>query len=272
MRFVTVNGEDAAVCSVLDRGLQFGDGLFETMLCVDGAAVDLEEHWLRLQEGCGRLGIQCPDIRREVNAAIARWGTPRAVAKLVVTRGSTERGYRCAASVRPNWVLTLSDAPKHPLAHGSGGVAVKLCRTRVSLEDPQLAGVKHLNRLAQVLARREWEDEYHDGLMTDPGGRLIEGCTTNLFLVAGGTVRTPDLTACGVRGIVRQKVLDHAKASGIPCEVTQLGLQELERADEVFLTNSVFGVVPVGAVDGTKYGVGPVTARLMRELCQGVYF
>ncbi|OJH34837.1 aminodeoxychorismate lyase [Cystobacter ferrugineus] len=272
MRFVTVNGEDSAVCSVLDRGLQFGDGLFETMLCVGGAPVDFPEHWARLDEGCRRLGIECPDIRREVTAAIARWGAPRAVAKLVVTRGSTERGYRCAPSVRPNWILTITDAPKYPLAHEDRGVAVKLCRTLVSLDDPQLAGLKHLNRLPQVLARREWDDEYHDGLLTDHGGHLVEGCTSNLFLVADGALRTPDLTACGVRGIVRQKVLDHSKAIGIRCEVTTLKLRDLEHADEVFLTNSVYGIVPVGSVDGMRYRIGPTTARLLKDLCQGVYF
>jgi len=272
VRFVTVNGEDSAVCSVLDRGLQFGDGLFETMLCVDGAAYNSEEHWTRLQEGCHRLGIVCPEILDRVTAAICKWGAPRAVAKLIVTRGSTDRGYRCAPSVRPNWMLTISDAPEHPLSRGNEGVAVKLCRTRTSLDDPRLAGLKHLNRLSQVLARQEWDTEYHDGLMADYGGRIIEGCTSNLFLVVSGTLRTPDLTTCGVRGIVRQKILDHSSAQGIPCEVTTLGMPEIERADEVFLTNSIYGILPVSSIDGTKFRTGPTTERLLKELCQNVYF
>ncbi|MBL9043167.1 MAG: aminodeoxychorismate lyase [Myxococcales bacterium] len=272
VQFVTVNGADSTVCSVLDRGLQFGDGLFETMLCVSGTPVDFAEHWVRLAEGCRRLGIDCPAIQRDVTAAVARQGAPKAVAKLIVTRGSTERGYRCVPSVRPNWILTITDAPEHPLAHGNEGVAVKLCRTRVSLDDPQLAGLKHLNRLPQVLARREWDTEYHDGLLADHGGRIVEGCTSNLFLVAQGTLRTPDLTACGVRGIVRQKVLDHSIALGIPCEVTTLGLREIERAEEVFLTNSVYGIVPVSAIEDMRYRLGPMTMRLMKDLCRDVYY
>ena len=272
MRFVTVNGEESAVCSVFDRGLQFGDGLFETMLCVDGVAVDFAEHWARLRESCQRLGIVCPVIQDEVTAAICKWGVPRAVAKLIVTRGSTDRGYRCTPSVRPNWMLTITDAPEHPLSQDNEGVAVKLCRTRTSLDDPQLAGLKHLNRLCQVLARQEWETEYHDGLMADHNGRIIEGCTSNLFIVVRGTLRTPDLTTCGVRGIVRQKILNHSNTVGIPCEVTTLKMQKIERADEVFLTNSVYGIVPVRAIDGVKFRIGPLTEHLLKELCRNVYF
>jgi 4-amino-4-deoxychorismate lyase len=272
VRFITVNGEDSALCSALDRGLQFGDGLFETMLCVGGVPVDFAEHWARLAEGCRRLGIECPVIQREVNAAIASWGVPRAVAKLIVTRGSTERGYRCPPSVRPNWMLTIADPPEHPLAQGSEGVTVKLCRTRVSLDDPQLVGLKHLNRLPQVLARREWDTEYHDGLLADHQGRIVEGCMSNLFIVSDGILRTPELTACGVHGIVRKKVLDYSRTIGIPCEETALTLREIERADEVFLTNSVYGIVPVGAIDTAKYRMGPLTGRLLKDLCRGVYF
>lgn len=272
MRFVTVNGEDSAVCSVLDRGLQFGDGLFETMLCVKGTAVDFAEHWVRLQEGCRRIGIVCPAVQDEVTAAISKWGVPRAVAKLIVTRGSTDRGYRCVPSVRPNWMLTIADAPEHPLSGGYEGVAVKLCRTLTSTDDPRLAGLKHLNRLPQVLARQEWDTEYHDGLMADHSGRIIEGCASNLFIVVDGTLRTPDLTTCGVRGIVRQKVIDHSMTHGIPCEVTMVRIRDVERADEVFLTNSVYGIVPVRSIDDMKFRTGPITQRLLNDLCRNVFF
>ncbi|WP_052688200.1 aminotransferase class IV [Xanthomonas sp. MUS 060] len=104
------------------------------------------------------------------------------MAKLIVTRGSTERGYRCALAVAPNWVLSLNEALTLTRAQCETGFAVKMCQTRLS-QDPQLAGIKHLNRLPQVLARREWELEYQDGLLMDTAGRLVEGCTSNLFLV-----------------------------------------------------------------------------------------
>ncbi|WP_437677702.1 aminodeoxychorismate lyase [Sorangium sp. So ce131] len=267
-----VNSVNVGLCSVFDRGLQFGDGLFETMLCLDGAPNNFEQHWERLSNGCVRLGIGCPDVRMEVLAAVRDWGRQRAVAKLIVTRGSSERGYRCAKDVAPNWVLTIGDAPNISKAFYEAGVSVRICRTRLSVEDEQLAGLKHLNRLPQVLARREWEDEYHDGLMMNHLGHVVEGCSSNLFLVSGGTLRTPDLNACGVRGIVRQIVLDYATRVGIPCEVTSTVAGDVEQADEVFLTNSVYGVLPVRAVDARKYAIGGTTRRILSELCSGVYF
>jgi 4-amino-4-deoxychorismate lyase len=268
MRYCAVNGVASDVCSVQDRGLQYGDGLFETVLCVQGVAVNFVEHWARLEDGCRRLGIACPDIQRDVRDAIARWGGARAVAKLVVTRGSTARGYRCPPSVPATWILTIHDAPRPPVAGDADGVAVKLCRTLLAFEDPQLAGLKHLNRLPQVLARREWDTEYHDGLLADHDGNVIEGCTSNVFLVTGEVLSTPDLSRCGVRGVVRQKVLDQARALGIRCEVTHVRRDDLDRADEVFLTNAVYGIVPVGSIEGRPYRVGPMTARLRRA--QGV--
>jgi 4-amino-4-deoxychorismate lyase len=169
-------------------------------------------------------------------------------------------------------MLTIADAPGHPLPNGNEGAAVKLCRTRTSVDDRRLAGLKHLNRLPQVMARQEWDTEYHDGLMADHSGRIIEACTSNLFLVVDGTLRTPDLTMCGVRGIVRQKILDHASTHGIACEATTVGMREIERAGEVFLTNSVYGIVPVNSIDSMKFRRGPTTERLLNDLCRNVYF
>src|SRR4051794_10071816 len=114
MRVAIVNGQEQSVCTVLDRGLQYGDGLFETMLCLAGKPIDFTEHWQRLSGGCERIRIVCPDIRAAVLAAVERWGGERAVAKLIVTRGSSERGYRCAPDVAPNWILTISDAARLP--------------------------------------------------------------------------------------------------------------------------------------------------------------
>jgi 4-amino-4-deoxychorismate lyase len=272
LRFISVNGHRTELCSALDRGLQFGDGVFETMLCVDGVPLDFDEHWARLQQGCERLGIAYPEVRSEVLASVRDCGVQRSVAKLTVTRGVSERGYRSPSGIQPSWVLMVSDAPTHPTQDTGRGVRVKMCSTRVSIEDPRLVGVKHLNRLPQVLARAEWQDEYHEGLVSDPEGFVVEGCSSNLFVVSGNALITPDLSRAGVWGIVRRKVLTHAALAGISCEVKRLERADLERADEVFLTNSVFGIVPVASIEHRSYRIGPVTRRLLAELCTGTYF
>jgi 4-amino-4-deoxychorismate lyase len=270
MGIVIVNGVSGGSCSPRDRGLQFGDGLFETMLSVDGRLVELDRHWRRLQDGCRRLGIECPVSQDEV-AAAARAPFPRAVVKLIVTRGASDRGYRCPPSLAANWALFVDQAPQYPAAARDGGVAVKVCRARVSIEDGQLAGIKHLNRLPQVMARREWSDEYHDGLMMDPDGHFIEGCANNLFIVAGGVLKTPDLSRSGVHGVMRERVLEHAEATGIPTRVCVLEWDDLAQADEVFLTNAIYGITPVGSIEGHRYSANTLTARLLANLGRGTH-
>ncbi|RYZ03286.1 MAG: aminodeoxychorismate lyase [Myxococcales bacterium] len=271
MGIVIVNGVSGASCSPRDRGLQFGDGLFETMLGVGGGVVELGRHWRRLQDGCRRLGIHCPVTQEEVLTALRAAELPRAVVKLIVTRGDSGRGYRCPPALVAHWVLFIDQAPEYPQAAREGGVAVTVCRTRVPIEDEAIAGIKHLNRLPQVMARREWNDEYHDGLLMDPDGRVVEGCANNLFVVTGGVLKTPDLSRSGVHGVMRERVLEHAKANGIPTRVCVLDRDDLSKAEEVFLTNAIYGITPVGSIESHRYSANTLTARLVASLCRGTH-
>lgn len=272
MAFALVNGIESPTCPVFDRGLQFGDGLFETILCLDGKPQELEAHWSRLLRGCSRLGIPTPEIRAEVEAAIRHHGRARAVAKLIVTRGSSERGYRCPPGLAANWILTLSPAPPPAAEYYERGVSVRMCQTRLPL-DPQLAGIKHLNRLWQVLARREWQDQYQEGLVRDASGAVVEACASNVFVVKDCLVYTPDLTQAGVTGVMRQTVMHFCSSHAIPCSIKTLSPEDLHTADEVFLTNSVLGILPIRSIeDQARFAVGPVTRQLLEGLCRGVYF
>jgi 4-amino-4-deoxychorismate lyase len=257
---------------VADRGLQFGDGVFETMLCHAGAPLDFDAHWARLRHGCDRLGFACPDVRPAVIEAVRRHADRRAVAKLIVTRGCSQRGYRAAVDPVANWILTLSEAPKVDPRIYETGVAVTVCRTRLAREDDRLVGLKHLNRLTQVLARSEWADEFHDGLLLDHGGAVVEGSASNVFTVTKGALVTPDLATGGVNGIVRRRVLAHARATDLSVQERTLTRAELESADEVFLTNSVYGVVPVRSIGFTRYPVGAVARRMLDAIDPGHHF
>jgi 4-amino-4-deoxychorismate lyase len=253
---------------ISDRGLQFGDGVFETMLCLDGVPLRLDGHWARLQDGCTRLGIPVPAAARShLLAAVGALGERRLVAKLVVTRGCTERGYKFPPDLVPNWVLTISKAPALPPELRAHGVAVRMCSTRLAREDAQLVGLKHLNRLTQILARREWNDEFHEGLLLDTDGNLAEGCGSNVFLVLGGRLVTPSMEHGGVHGIMRRSVLEAARALRLPVDARPVLPAELRAADEVFLTNAVQGVLPVRSIDTMIYAAaGPVTRRLSGHL------
>jgi len=265
-----VNGVEGGAVGTLDRGLNYGDGLFETMRLERGAVRHLARHLARLAEGCTRLGLKRLDfeqLRREIDDAA------RTVAdgtlKLVVTRGSGARGYRPAGDELPARILTWAPARESDPAWAIAGVRVRYCQTPAT-QNSALAGMKHLNRLDCVLARREWSDpETVEGLMRDSHGRIVGGTMTNLFAVRGRTLLTPSIEDCGVRGIMRAVVIDAARGSGISVVEVGLSADDLAQADELFLTNALIGVWPVRLLEARRYAIGATTVRL-RETCAAV--
>jgi len=158
--------------------------------------------------------------------------------------------------------------PDYPEEYTQEGVAVRLCETRLSC-NPALAGIKHLNRLEQVLARAEWSEEtIAEGVMLDTAGRMVEGTMSNLFLVRGGALVTPSLEQCGVAGVMRAQVMESAAALGIPCHVTTVSLEEFSAAEGIFLTNSLFGIWPVRQFEGRTFSVSPLVQHLQQRLRQ----
>lgn len=266
---VLINGAPAATLSVHDRGLLYGDGLFETLAVSGGRPLHWPRHLARLQRGCARLGIPAPDSTRLWEEALrVAGGAMRAVVKILVTRGQGARGYRPVSGPATR-IVSLHPAPEYPAAHGSAGVAVRWCSTRLGL-NPALAGLKHLNRLEQVMARAEWDDpDIAEGLMLDTEGHVIEGTMTNLFAVLGATLVTPDLSSCGVCGITRERILEHARELGIPTRVGVLTPAELAEASEVFLCNSLIGLWPVRSLAGRTLPGGGFAPRLATALARG---
>ena len=172
------------------------------------------------------------------------------------------RGYAAQLGAQPRRILQGNPPAVYPSAHAQHGVRLFPCTTRLA-EQPLLAGLKHLNRLEQVIARAEWQDSEHvEGLMLDQAGRVIEGVFSNVFLVRDGVLITPDLKRCGVAGVMRAEILFQAESLAIPTQVADLGLEHLQRADEVFVCNSVYGVWPVRAYAALSWPVGPLTRKL----------
>jgi 4-amino-4-deoxychorismate lyase len=267
---VLVNGKAVQTLSVHDRGLLYGDGLFETLAVRGGRPLQWSRHLARLKRGCARLGIEAPDAEclLEETLRVAA-GARRAVVKIVVTRGAGARGYRPGGGPATR-IVTAHPSPEHPPAYRRDGVAVRWCATRLGL-NPALAGLKHLNRLEQVLARAEWDDpDIAEGLMQDPDGNVIEGTMSNLFAALSGELVTPDLSRCGVAGVMRERVLECAAALAIPCRIRVLGPAELETAREIFLCNSLIGIWSVRRLGERNVPRGPLAARLAAALAEEV--
>lgn len=253
-----VNGLAETSLSPLDRGLTYGDGLFETIRFVAGRAPLWSRHVQRLRESCRRLRLPDPDeavLARE--AATVTAGMADAVVRITITRGPGERGYALPAQPCPSRIVVSFAAPWMPAESFREGVRLHVCETRWS-EQPLLAGMKHLNRLEQVLARTEWDSPaIADGLMLDQAGRAISTTMANLFAVLDGELVTPALHRCGVAGVGRAEVLAARMAV-----VRDVALGELAQASEVFLSSGVRGILPVQALAGTVYVAGPVTRAL----------
>lgn len=261
-----VNGVESDQVALADRGFAYGDGVFETILVADGESVWWEAHLARLQRGCEALRIECPptqQLSREAQSLIA--DEPRAVLKVAVTRGVSGRGYRIAGETAPTRVLALHATPPLALTDYLDGVASRWCETRLAIQ-PRLAGIKHLNRLEQVLARSEWDDaSFAEGLMRDVDGRAVCATAANLFLVRDGRVLTPALERCGIAGVCRAWVLQQ-----LPVQVCDLDPDEVESADELFLTSSLRGILPVARLDGRRWATGTMTRQLQHALWSDV--
>jgi len=262
-----VNGIPSEHIDIHNRGLHYGDGLFETIAVIDGTPRLWERHMQRLLGGAQRLNYPPVDTRllqSEANRLCA--SRDRAVLKIIITREAEARGYRVGSEANIIRIVACYDWPEYPEEFAERGVAVRICTTRLG-SNPGLAGIKHLSRLEQVLARSEWQ-EHHipEGLMLDYEGHVIEGTQSNLFIVNNNQLLSPDLSQCGIAGIMRELVIEQAAVLDIEFDVAPLTLQDVMGADEVFICNSLIGIWPVNKIEETKFSIGNMTRRLMKNL------
>ncbi len=267
---VLVNGRAGDSISVLDRGLQYGDGVFETIACRRGIARFLAWHLERLALGCERLRIpvQLSEIRDEVRM-LAR-EADSAIIKVMLTRGpGIARGYAPTGSEKPTRITFRQAWPSEDPAARQDGVRVRIAALRLG-ENPALAGLKHLNRLEQVLARMESMstagEAVAESLLFSRSGKLVSGSMSNIFIVRDSRVQTPRIDVCGVSGVMRRVVLSEAARAGIVAEECSLEAADLNGAQEIFLTNARIGIWPVCALEARAFSPGPVTRRLQQHL------
>lgn len=250
-----INGRRRNTLDYRDRGLQYGDGLFETMRIHRRRIRLLDYHLDRLLDGCRRLEFKPPvaaSLRRELERAASSRG--EGILKLLLTRGSGTRGYRPSGRERATRILSEHALPRSVLAHSAAAARVRICATPLSM-NPRLAGLKSLNRLDSVLARGEWQDErIWEGLMCDTDGNWVCGTMSNLFLRRGAMLLTPLLDRCGVAGVMRRWILESSAKLGWRAEVRRIRFEDLKSAEEVFMSNAVIGIRSVGSIERTQSG------------------
>jgi 4-amino-4-deoxychorismate lyase len=238
-----------------NRGLAYGDGLFETMRAHCGALPWWDAHWARLARGGKRLGMALPDeafVRAQAGALLAggNGGDDNGddVLKLLVVRGGNARGYAPATGAEPAWQLSRHVLPVAPSADG---LRLHWCETRLAAQ-PALAGLKHCNRLEQVLARAESDAAGCDeGLVRDGDGHVVSATSANLFVLREGRWHTPPIDGCGVAGTCRMHLLPALDAIE-----ARLSVADVEGADAIFLCNAVRGILPVASVGSRRWPPG----------------
>ena len=241
-----VNGEETSSISVSDRGLQFGDGIFETIRIHQGKPVWWQQHIDRLLSDCTRLRIHNLPAVELIQQAVSKLvaGSEAGTLKIIITRGNSSSGYAAAADSIPNWVLIFTAGIRHQ-SKAEQGIVLGVCEQTIS-GSQQLSGIKHLNRLEQVLARLECQDNgWDEGLMLDDTSRVIECCMSNLFVWQKDKLMTPQLEHTGIRGICRERIILLAKAEGLEVEQCELDLGDLLHSDGLFVSNSLIGIWPV---------------------------
>lgn len=267
---ISVNGVINASVSPLDRGFAYGDGLFETCLYRMGVIPLWEFHRQRLLDACKLLMIPLDTSLLEIYIAdliqkTQHLGVMDGVVKVIVTRGCGGRGYAFPEPVSPTICVILFDALPEELKN----IKLRFCKQRLS-SNRALAGLKHLNRLEQIMARAEWQNGYAEGLMLDDEGSVIEATASNVFMVQDGQLFTPDLSFAGVAGIMRRIIIERlAPALNLTVTIRKIIPIELQRADEMFICNSIRGIVSVAALDGeipTRFSRHEITHSLQNHL------
>ncbi len=271
-----INGEFSNHVSVIDRGLSYGDGLFETMswsYLNDEKILGVEfwdRHLERIREGCSVLKIKLPptkilkNYKERILRECLKKGINNGVLKILITRGVGGRGYKFEKNISPTIIFLSFPSRKIDKEILKTGVKLKFCEFPI-IENSMLAGLKHLNRIDSVMARSEWQDDkIFDGVMLDNSENIIDGTMTNLFFSKNKVLYTPLINKSGINGIMRQVVIDNAKL--FFSDVCEIGIKKniISTFDEMFVTNSVIKILPVSHLDNKEFKISDATKEMVK--------
>lgn len=268
---ILLNGKAGTHIPIQDRGLQYGHGLFETIAWRGNVLELWSEHMDRLCKGCARLLLPAPDTELLKTEALSLcYSLDCATIKITITSGESGRGYLTPRPVKPNRIVSCYVSNGSQCYNQLQSIAVTICKTRLATPAIQ-PGLKHLNRLEQVLAREEWanDEPFKEGLMLDTTGNVVSGTMSNVFFVKNAQIYTNAIQQCGIQGVMRDFIIKLAVGLGVNVISTQFKLQELLVADEIFISNSLIKIQAVEAVNSSGYlAPGPITQKLWEQLQQ----
>ena len=250
-----VDGQVADSISIDDRGLAYGDGCFTTALVINGEVAMLAQHLNRLVQQSQQLGLPSFDLSalKETIAHISA-DINIGIVKVIITCGSGGRGYSRLGVEQAKVIVSVHDYPTHYPQWQKHGISVGISDQKLGI-NPMLAGLKHLNRLEQVMLRAELDKRPEDDLLaTDVNGHVIECCSANVFWLTAGQWQTPKLITAGVAGLMREKIL----LNNADITPANYQLKALNNIEAMFITNAILGIVPVKVFNGQKLDISLV--------------
>jgi len=256
---VLINGAKQSKISIFNRNIQFGDGLFETCVVENKKILFWVNHFARLNRGCEQLKISKVDESvwlSDVKKALSLCSYDHCVVKLILSRGESLRGYGFKDDIKPVRAVIVSELQK---TTPNNSFCLEYCQSGYD-SNPKLAGIKHCNRLEQVLARAGLKSD--EGIMLDENHNVISVTQGNIYAIHGNTLITPKLDKCGVEGTRRDVILDLAKLLGIKVKVDTLSVKELGQANEVFISNSIIGIQSISKIDDISFSENLITKKI----------
>jgi 4-amino-4-deoxychorismate lyase len=246
---VLINGECGDKLSVFERTFQFGDGVFETCVIADGVILHWDLHIARLNLGLEKLSIN-PISEQDLLQQVQKIQRNDGVLKIIISRGQSLRGYRFSKDIKSSCVIVVFKAPVLKSQY-----QLNICKSGYG-HNTNLAGIKHNNRLEQVLASASITHD--EGIMLDEDGWVISTTAANIFMIKDGHISTPDLTRCGILGTRRRLILQKN-----PVAITQISLSTLLSADEIFLSSSILGIKRVIQIEKIKFHTHQATDEII---------
>jgi 4-amino-4-deoxychorismate lyase len=257
MKYCAINGKSITNLDVTDRGLAYGDGIFTTAKIDAGQVLLLPEHIERLISGCKQLHFQCPDsvtLHHQLTTIANNFRS--GVLKVIITAGSGGRGYSRAGltAKSSNCIIMVFDFPQQYGIQATKGISLGVSQQKIAIS-PMLGGLKHLNRLEQVMLRAELDDRIEDDLIVrNTNDEVIEATSANLFYWLDNKLHTPELGFSGVNGLIRQRIIKHDD----DIVVKKTTLADLKKSKSMFICNCIMGIMPVNKFDENLLSIQPV--------------
>ena len=261
-----VNGKISKTIDIQDRSVQYGDGVFETIAVYDKKPEFWIDHFKRLKKGCKILKIKCPSekfLKKEIKKFFTKLKLKKFILKIIISRGKGGRGYKLPETMKPVRILGMYKWPNYPKKNISEGVNLNICKTKLS-QQPSLSGIKHLNKLEQIIARSEWTNKFiSESIMLDNKNNVVEGTMSNIFGIKNNNFIVPEIKFAGIHGIMRKIIIDILKRKKEKYLIKEINIQSFLKMDEIFICNSIFGVWPVIKIKNKKFLFGQKTKHII---------